>query len=137
MSIDLILSRLEKVKTTSRNSWMACCPSHDDRSPSLALRLEEDGRILLNCFAQGPKENILDALGVEFSDLFPQPLGNFPSVKRSFYPGDVLKAIRFEAQIVLMAAYALRTEKPLPDMEMRRLEMAMERINEAVEMANV
>ena len=31
--------------------WMACCPAHDDRSPSLSIANGTGGRILLTCFA--------------------------------------------------------------------------------------
>jgi hypothetical protein len=34
----------------SGNRWMARCPAHDDRSPSLSIT-ERDGRIFLHCFA--------------------------------------------------------------------------------------
>ena len=31
--------------------WMACCPAHDDRTPSLSIADGAEGRILLTCFA--------------------------------------------------------------------------------------
>jgi hypothetical protein len=31
--------------------WMACCPAHDDRTPSLSIADGVEGRILLTCFA--------------------------------------------------------------------------------------
>jgi DNA primase len=47
--IENLLGRLKKVK--GRNgSWTACCPAHNDGSPSLAIREGEDGRVLLHCF---------------------------------------------------------------------------------------
>jgi len=49
--INNLLGRLNKVKSTGRNSWLACCPAHDDRSPSLSIKEEADGHILLHCFA--------------------------------------------------------------------------------------
>jgi putative DNA primase/helicase len=32
-------------------SWIAKCPCHDDRSPSLSISDGEDGRLLMRCFA--------------------------------------------------------------------------------------
>jgi putative DNA primase/helicase len=31
--------------------WMACCPAHDDRDPSLSIADGADGRVLMTCFA--------------------------------------------------------------------------------------
>lgn len=45
----------------SGNSWMARCPSHDDRNPSLALR-EVNGRMLVHCHAGCGQEAVIDAL---------------------------------------------------------------------------
>lgn len=44
------------------NGWIAYCPAHDDRNPSLSLRETSDGKILLNCFAGCNRREIIDAL---------------------------------------------------------------------------
>ncbi|MGE5568911.1 MAG: CHC2 zinc finger domain-containing protein, partial [Rhodospirillales bacterium] len=41
--------------------WMARCPAHDDRSPSLAIH-ERDGRVLVHCFAGCGQEAVIEAL---------------------------------------------------------------------------
>ena len=38
MDVTNILSRLERVRERSADQWSACCPAHDDKSPSLALK---------------------------------------------------------------------------------------------------
>lgn len=68
MDIATLLARLEHVRR-SRDGWMARCPAHDDRSPSLSLR-ESDGKILLHCFAGCTVEAICAAAGVQLSSLF-------------------------------------------------------------------
>lgn len=37
----VLLSTLDKVKQTRSDAWQACCPAHDDRSPSLNIRLAQ------------------------------------------------------------------------------------------------
>ena len=55
----------------SGSGWMACCPAHDDRNPSLSVSAGNDGRVLRNCFAGCPTESVLAALGLTAGDLFP------------------------------------------------------------------
>ena len=33
------------------NGWSACCPAHDDRTPSLSLHDSDDGMALVHCHA--------------------------------------------------------------------------------------
>lgn len=49
--------------------YVAHCPVHQDRNPSLSLR-EENGKVLLKCQAGCATESILAALGMKWSDLF-------------------------------------------------------------------
>lgn len=63
VTIDDLLDRLEKVKKT-RNGWMARCPAHIDKTPSLAISEDEDGKILLYCFAGCSFIQIYQALEV-------------------------------------------------------------------------
>jgi hypothetical protein len=44
------LDRLRGVRKT-RGGWMACCPVHDDREPSLGVWLLPGGRTFVKCFA--------------------------------------------------------------------------------------
>ena len=59
---------LEGVKATS-TGYVACCPAHDDRHPSLVLA-EADDRILIHCRAGCRTSVVLSAMGLAYSDLF-------------------------------------------------------------------
>ena len=48
--------------TWSGRSGVACCPAHDDRTPSLSLTDAADGRLLLTCHAGCDFRDIIDAL---------------------------------------------------------------------------
>jgi len=67
--LQLFLKRLDRVKKQSDTSFTALCPAHDDKKPSLSIKLEQD-KILLHCHAGCTKENILSALNLEIKDLF-------------------------------------------------------------------
>jgi putative DNA primase/helicase len=63
-----VLSKLVQVRT-ARDGWVARCPAHDDRNPSLSVG-ERDGKVLLHCFAGCTTQAVCDAAGVEMRDLF-------------------------------------------------------------------
>ncbi len=62
------------------DQWMARCPAHEDRKPSLSVSRGHDGRALLRCHARCSLAGILAALGLQERDLFPAPA---PTVKLS------------------------------------------------------
>lgn len=132
MSVEALLSRLSKVN--GRNgSWTACCPAHDDKSPSLAIR-EEGGKVLLHCFGGCEVSAIVGAVGMEMTDLFPPSEPKYtPQPKVRFFASDLLRVIALEAAIVSVAAYDMARDKKLPKVDLDRLQLAYERINAAVE----
>lgn len=67
------LSCLDKVKPTGRGKWMACCPAHDDNTPSLSIKETEGGDLLLHCFAGCSAADVVAAVGFTLSDLFDAP----------------------------------------------------------------
>lgn len=70
-----VLSRLNKVREASEG-YMACCPAHEDKSPSLSVKLADDGKVLLNCHAGCTSNEVVDAMGIGFGDLFPDDLSS-------------------------------------------------------------
>jgi len=69
VTVEEVLVRLDGVRRNGRG-WQARCPAHDDATPSLAVRLGDDGRILLHDFAGCTPEDVCSALGLGMSDLF-------------------------------------------------------------------
>lgn len=138
MSIDNLLSRLTKVKRNGQGSWMACCPNHQDKTASLAIKDFDDGRIIINCFAGCDTYSILNSVGLDWADVMPEKLTghSHKPVKSIIYPSDALRLIRFETQIVLYCAYKQRKEG-LNNEDIQRLELAMQRIHKAMELSNV
>ena len=129
MNIDIILSRLNKVKTTSKdNEYLALCPNHSDKSPSLSIKELPDGRILINCFAGCESKQVLDSMGLSFEDLFPQKLGDFKSEKKPFSSSHGLKMIGYESTIILACAGFLREGKELSEANFARMVEAVTRI---------
>ena len=67
--VELFLSRRKGVRK-SGSQWIARCPAHDDRSPSMWVKEGDDGRVLFGCRAMCDKAGILGELGLEWPDLF-------------------------------------------------------------------
>ena len=42
--------------------WMARCPAHDDRTPSLSIRDADDGKVLVRCHAGCDQKRVIAAL---------------------------------------------------------------------------
>ncbi|GCF11811.1 AAA family ATPase [Dictyobacter arantiisoli] len=82
-----VLSHLNHVRKSSRG-WIACCPAHNDRHPSLSIALGKEDKVLLNCHAGCPIENVLETVGLTMSDLF--PTSSLSTSKRQPRPGITL-----------------------------------------------
>ncbi|MBE2293558.1 MAG: virulence-associated protein E [Phycisphaerales bacterium] len=134
--IDLILSRLERVKSTGPGRWSACCTgplhNHGDKNPSLSIAVGDDGRVLLKCFAGCDVASIVAALGLELSDLFPpRPIthaGPIPPHQRPrISDRDLLAIIRREVCVIAVAGEEL-TIMPLSLPDLDRLRTATQRL---------
>ena len=77
MRIDDFLSRLNRVSQLPDGQYQASCPTamhkNGDRSTGLRIKVADDGRILVCCYAGCHVELVTQALGLTLSDLYPQP----------------------------------------------------------------
>jgi hypothetical protein len=126
MDVSVILSRLEKVSGKGDGKWLACCPAHDDRSPSLAIK-EVDGKILLHCFAGCSVHDIVGVLGLELSDLMPDnsayKKGSNPLRLNKYELFDLLF---FEAIVLYLATKQMLNKHSLSIEDRDRVERAMD-----------
>lgn len=70
MTPEQFVQRLHGAKPRGQNKWMACCPAHEDRDPSLAIAATPQGKILLKCYAGCSALDVVQSLGLELKDLF-------------------------------------------------------------------
>ena len=133
MIADRILNCLTKVKQTGTGRWIACCPAHDDKNPSLALR-EVGDRLLIHCFAGCPAYEIISALGLELSDLFPEKIdvsGGKP-LSKPFPAADILHCLNGEVIFLIVCAEALAKGKKLEKLDKERLYLSATRFRAAM-----
>lgn len=73
-TLQTILDRLEGVKR-SANGYTARCPGHDDNRNSLSIKIADNGKILLHCFAGCKTDKICADIELDMQDLFPADTG--------------------------------------------------------------
>lgn len=138
MPVEILLSRLQKVRSLGANRWLACCPAHDDRRPSLRIR-DDDGRILVRCMSHGCGfVDIVTALGMSASDFFPPgpaPINGIRPIRKPFFPSDVFETARFEVAVASMIARDIYIAEQVSEDEYDRLLLSMSRLNRIAEAA--
>lgn len=136
--IDKLLNGLTKVKRTGRDSWMACCPAHDDKSPSLTITQTADEMVLLHCFAGCSVHEVLSSIGLTFDDLYPEKAyaDHVPSKRMPFNPRDVLAAVSRESMIVALVADKVARGKEIDNETRDRVNLAMSRLQTAAEICS-
>lgn len=143
--LENLLSRLEGVKQTGHDTFIAKCSAHNDRSPSLSIKAD-CGMVALHCHAGCNTEQVLAAVGLSFSDLYePREViysdrkGGGKRVRREmrFPAADCLRAVGRESLIVAAAVAAVCDGKPLQQVDRDRVMLAAARIQSACNAAGV
>jgi hypothetical protein len=69
MTAQELLEHLEVVRPRAKGRWIARCPAHADKHPSLAIAEGESG-LLIRCWAGCRIQDITAALGLTLRELF-------------------------------------------------------------------
>lgn len=132
--VSRILGQLRRVKATGKDRWIACCPAHEDRLPSMTVRLLPDGRVLMHCFAGCEVDSILGAIGLTFADLFPDKLDhNAPRIHAPFNATEALRCLTQESAIIAIHAGRLASGQTASAEDTARLCVAAGRIASVLE----
>ena len=138
MIFDNLLSRLDRVKPTGPNQWVACCPAHGSKGQKLSISEGDDGRILLKCWSHNchPTE-IVGSVGLTMPDLFPENIrysNQKPLPKgQRFMPRTILTALYQEILVVQICADTILKMGSLNPNAIKRLTVASQRILNVVE----
>jgi hypothetical protein len=127
----LILERLERVRQTGPGRWIACCPAHNDQSPSLSIR-QLDDRVLLHDFGGCETSDVLAALGLELRDLFDQPRNHRVAPTNLKIPArEVLQLLSFEIDTAAMLLADVVAGRSISEPSWSRIAQAAARIGAA------
>lgn len=139
--IERLLPLLEGVRANGPDAWVAKCPAHEDRSPSLSVRQNSDGTLLIHDFGGCEPGEILAAVGLEIGDLFPPRLqaatpaerrANRQAFQRASWAA-ALGTVRREMLIVQIAAHEIIDGHKIGTSDFLRLTLAAARLDEAAE----
>lgn len=122
MPVDRLLPRLDKAREVKPGKWVARCPAHDDRNPSLHITEAEDGKLLVKCWAGCSVEKIIPAAGLELRDLFPDS----DSMPRR--PGPSRAAVERERMVYRIGQSLITQGAELTEEDRRRFELARDRL---------
>lgn len=129
MNVHHILDRLEKVRQVKPDAWTACCPAHDDSSPSLAIADKGD-RVLIHCYGGCTFDEIAAALGMETREFFLDS-----KAPKSVVPGVSMRSLNAALAVELITAYVIACDrskgKPISHADLARERIARQRITAA------
>ncbi len=138
--IDRVLHRLDRVKSTGPGKYIALCPAHDDKRPSLSIKEADDGKVLLKCWTGCGAAEIVNALGLSLSDLFPgdrrslRDHGTGP-MRAPFSYRDAMTGIAHETLVARLIIEAVNRGDEMDIESLDRLALAEERIADALQAA--
>lgn len=132
--IQAVLARLDGV-VEIREGYRAYSPFQEKRNArTLAIKEANDGRVLLHDFAGRDVREILDALGLEFGDLFP---GDYRAQSRhrkekawqpSISARDALQILSVESLVIFMFGRAVANLEDVTHADYLRCREAVRRI---------
>lgn len=68
--LEAVAAKTGQQPKKSGKGYIALCPGHDDRNPSLSIQEDKDQKILIHCHAGCDPQTICAGLGISLSDLF-------------------------------------------------------------------
>lgn len=136
--IEQLLSRLHGVRRTGRQTWVALCPTRNERTPSLAVRDLDDGRVLMHDFGGAKVDDIVASIGLTLADLFPArpsaPCGGTSAHRRPFSSTELIDLAADECRVAVVIASDIIACRPEPDLG--RLIQAAARMSDIAEVVH-
>lgn len=120
MSATDLIDRLEHCRRTGDGEWVARCPAHNDRSPSLSIRELSDGRTLVHCHAGCGALDVLTSVGLDWGALFPTDDYYAPTSRKK-------RQQTIDSLTVEIALSDVRSGKKLTDADKQRAREAIMR----------
>lgn len=139
-NINILLNALTEFKQKGKGKYVALCPVHNEKTPSLHIKELPDDRIIMHCFGCGANGvDICKALGMDLDILFPEKLEHGKEYKRErkpFNANEILAALAHEAILLSIAANKIAKGERINPVDADRIGLAANRIMSAVDYVN-
>ena len=128
-----LLALLEGVEEKRPGQWVAKCPAHDDRNPSLSIKETDALTVLIKCWAGCDVADVMEAVGLSLSALFDNPPPERTPISEyarshSHAATAALKSICESALIIAIAGENLDAGIPLTEEDRNSICLAVEKI---------
>jgi len=136
MSATTLLSRLDGVRKTGAGRWMARCPAHVDKHPSLSVLELGDGTVLINDFGGCGATDVLATVGLDFDALYPErPPDHNPRkrVQKPWRASDVVRALSFELEVAWIILADVSKGKSVSEIDRKRASECAVRIQRFIQ----
>lgn len=135
MPLHDLLNTLQQVKKTGPSRYIALCPAHQDKRPSLTITEKDDGVVLIKCWAGCGAAEILSAVGLDYAALYPTRTDDHRGKpqRRPWNPADLLQIMAHEALIVAIGASRHANGHAPSDADRQRILTASARLQRAAE----
>jgi len=120
------------IKQTGNNRYLARCPVHNEKTPSLMVTILDDGKTIAHCFGCGADGiAVVEALGLTTSDLFPYD-DNFNNGEYQQKKQNIFKRAEFmsDYQLIQLGEAQLKNKKPFTVHDKTVFKAAIDRINQ-------
>lgn len=124
MDAESLARDLDKPRRAGK-SWLACCPAHDDRNPSLTITDGDDGRTLVHCFSGCPQEAVIEALRAR--GLWPDAT---PQQKRSVARRERKQAVEHHRMVLEIARADMKNGRPVTPRMVAEIKQSLQFLRE-------
>jgi hypothetical protein len=132
---EAIIGRLTRVKAVGPDKWAAACPLCESRNGRpISIRAMPDGRALLHPFCCCDTGDVLSAIGLRMSDLFPKGMGEFKPERKPFDAAQALQAVAHEIMVAYLIAHDMGRSGRGDKAQEERLHLAEVRLSNALMM---
>jgi hypothetical protein len=127
--LERFLARLDGVRNKA-SGFIALCPAHDDRNPSLTVDEGAEGQVLFRCWAGCDSADVVASIGLTFADLYPERQHHAPRSRRRPPPPwrDLVRLLMLETTVLEIGVTMLESGDVPGPTDVARMREALDAI---------
>lgn len=119
------------IKQVKPNQYLSRCCCHEEKTPSLTLKILDDGKIIAHCFGCGANGlDVVQALGLTADDLFPDDGFNKGEYKQQQQLVFQREQFMSDYRLIKIAESDIKNKKEFTLQDKRIFKAAFSRVNQ-------